>query len=167
MRYLLLLLLSLSMLAPALAQTTNTRRLPEGSAPPPARVEELAWLTGNWLGTGFGDLSEETWQPPKGGSMLGLFRQHKDGKPMFYEFLLLLETEGTVELRLKHFNPDGTGWEEKDKYLTFRLVALEPNAAYFSGLTYRLQGENLEIFLALKNNDGALKEHSFLLKRTP
>ncbi len=25
---------------------------------------------------------------------------------------------GSLELRLKHFNPDGSGWEEKDHFVT-------------------------------------------------
>ena len=40
-------------------------------------------------------------------------------------------------LRLKHFNADLTGWEEKDDMVTFRLLGLEPCAAYFHGLTLR------------------------------
>lgn len=130
-----------------------------------ASIDDFAWLSGDWLGTGFGDLSAETWQPPQGGSMLGLFRQHSDSKPMFYEFMLLLETEGTVELRLKHFSPDGKGWEERDKFLSFKLVSVEKNAAYFEGLTYRRTGDRLDIYLALKGDDGSVKEHVFQLHR--
>ena len=151
---------------PCLAQTPNTRQLPPQTASPPATVEQLSWLTGNWLGEGFGgELSEETWQPARAKTMLGIFRQHAEGKPMFYELMLLHETGGTVELRLKHFNPDLTGWEEKDKFLTFKLVALEPNTAYFSGLTYRREGDTLRIFLAMRR-EGKLEEAAFTLKRT-
>lgn len=161
----LILLLWLTLVHASFAQTANTRQLTDDGSPP-ASIEQLAWLTGNWLGTGFGDLSEETWAPPRGDSMIGLFRQHGEGKPMFYEFMLLRETEdGSLELRLKHFNPDGTGWEEKKDIVTFKLVALEENAAYFTGLTYRLEGDKLLIFLALKE-DGKVQEHTFTLDRT-
>ena len=50
-----------------------------------------------------------------------------------------MEEEGTLVLRLKHFNADLTGWEEKDGMLIFRLVAAEPCAAYFHALTLRCQ----------------------------
>ena len=84
---------------------------------------------------------------------------------MFYEFLLLREKEGSLELRLKHFNPDIVGWEEKDVFVTFKLVAIEPQAAYFSGLTYRLEGDALKIYLAMRGDGGELKEITFTLER--
>jgi hypothetical protein len=159
--------LLLALMPAGLAQTANTRQLPQGGASPPARIEQMGWLQGNWLGTGFGDLSEETWAPPRNGSMIGLFRQHGEGKPLFYELMLLRETEdGSLELRLKHFHPDIMGWEEKDKFLAFKLVALEEKAAYFNGLTYRLEGDKLSIFLALKEDDGKAEEFTFTLERT-
>lgn len=70
--------------------------------------------------------------------MVGTFlQQGEDGEIQFTEHLYLMEEEGTLVLRLKHFNPDLTGWEEKDDMLSFRLVAIEPCAAYFHALTLR------------------------------
>ena len=158
-------LLLLSWLAVAsLADTANTRRLQEGQTSPPATVEQLRWLEGDWLGEGLGGRSAETWQPAHAGSMIGLFRQDRDGEAWFYEFMLLLDHEGTVQLRLKHFSPDGAGWEEKDEYLTFDLVSLEPNVAYFDGLTYRRDGDEMHIYLAMKH-EGKVEEVAFRLQR--
>ena len=56
---------------------------------------------------------------------------------MFTEHMYLVEEEGTLVLRLKHFNEDLTGWEEKNDMLTFRLVAIKECAAYFQALTLR------------------------------
>ena len=56
---------------------------------------------------------------------------------MFTEHMYLVEEEGTLVLRLKHFNEDLTGWEEKHDILTFRLVATKACAAYFQALTLR------------------------------
>jgi hypothetical protein len=70
--------------------------------------------------------------------MVGTFVQETgEGGIRFSEILYLMEEEGTLVLRLKHFNADLTGWEEKDGMLTFRLIAVEECAAYFDALTLR------------------------------
>ncbi|MEZ5916172.1 MAG: DUF6265 family protein [Parvularculaceae bacterium] len=41
--------------------------------------------------------------------MMGMFRQTSvEGELQFYEFFAFAETNGTLELRLRHFNPDMT-----------------------------------------------------------
>ena len=133
------------------ASTDNTVRLADGAASPAARVADLAFLAGSWRGPGVdGGDSEEIWAEPAAGQMMGVFRQFRDGKPRFYEFMLMSEVGDTVELRIKHFNPDVTGWEEKDKYTTFKLVKVEGQNAWFSGLTFKRQGNSLKIYLALR-----------------
>lgn len=37
------------------------------------------------------------WSAPVGGTMVGHFRLVRDGKPVFYELLTLIEVEGSVE----------------------------------------------------------------------
>jgi len=159
MRSLVIVLLWLILFQPGWTQ--ETRKLGPGQTPATARIQDFAWLSGNWQGQGLGGFSEENWQAPQGGSMLGTFRQHKLDKPWFYEFMLLLEVDGTVQLQVKHFTPEGKGWEEKDDFLTFRLVQVGPNEAYFEGLTFRRQGDQLEIYLAMTS-----KEVKFDLRAT-
>ena len=90
--------------------------------------------------------------------MVGLFVQENgEGGLMFTEHMYISEADGSLVVRLKHFHPDLTGWEEKDDMLTFRLVALEPCAAYFSALTYRCaNGENTQdgIVVAVRMQGG-------------
>lgn len=161
-------LLILSVLSSAVtleaSDTENTKRLAEGASPPPAKASDLNWLVGQWRGEGLGGVCEEAWVPASGGSMLGIFRLLKDGKNVFYEFIVITEAEGTISVRLKHFNPDMTGWEEKDKTVDFRLVELGENVAYFNGLTYRLDGDTLKIYLALKGSEG-VREEAFVFHR--
>lgn len=123
--------------SPALAQ--ETRVAPEGHTPPPASLEQMDWLIGQWVGTGIGGApAMESWLPPSGDTMVGTFVQETgEGGIRFSEILYLMEEEGTLVLRLKHFNADLTGWEEKDGMLTFRLIAVEECAAYFNALTLR------------------------------
>jgi hypothetical protein len=144
--------------------TPNTLRLADGAPRPAARVADLAWLSGRWVGEGLGGQAEETWSEPLAGAMVGYFRLVKDGKPVFYEIMTLLEDQGSVEMRLKHVNPDMTGWEEKNDFVTFRLVRHEGTSAFFNGLTFRRQGDSLEIFLALRSGE-TVREEKFVLRR--
>lgn len=117
----------------------ETRLGEEGFTSPPATLGQVDWLVGRWTGTGIGGApAMESWLPPSGPTMVGTFVQQTDeGGIRFTEHMYLMEEEGTLVLRLKHFNADLTGWEEKDGMLTFRLVAIEPCAAYFHALTLR------------------------------
>lgn len=123
--------------APLAAQETRVGE--EGFESPPATLEQLDWLVGQWSGEGIGGApAMESWLPPSGGTMVGTFVQESaDGTIQFTEHMYLMEEAGTLVLRLKHFNADLTGWEEKDDMPTFRLVGLEPCAAYFNALTLR------------------------------
>ena len=150
---------------PAGGETPNTLTASADIKSPPATLAAARWLIGHWKGTGLGGVSEEIWAEPAGGVMMGMYRLVLNGSPSFYEFMHLAEENGSLVLKLKHFNPDLTGWEEKDRWVTFRLVKLGPNEAYFGGLTFRRLSENtLEIFLALRQN-GKVREERFELQR--
>jgi hypothetical protein len=47
---------------------------------------------------------------------------------------------GSISYRLKHFNADLTGWEEKNEVQSFGLVAREGDTWFFDGLTIRRDG---------------------------
>jgi hypothetical protein len=149
------------------APAPQTLRLPAGAARPPARVTDFAWLAGQWVGEGLGGQFDEVWSAPAAGSIVGYFRLIKDGKPVFYEILTLLEIEGSVEMRLKHVNPDMTGWEEKNGFVTFKLVKQDETGAYFDGLTFRRNGPDaLDVYLALRNrSDGSVREERLVYRR--
>lgn len=135
--------------------TTNTLTLDDASNMPSATVEDVAWLAGHWRGEFLGGQAEEVWSPPSGGSMLGMFKLVRDGASSFYEIMTLTEENGGVVLKLKHFNPDLTGWEEKDEHVAFPLAKIEDNAAYFDGLTLKRVGlKTLQGYLAMHGSDG-------------
>lgn len=146
---------------PLAAQETRVGE--EGFQSPPATLDRMDWLIGQWVGDGIGGAPAlESWLPPTGGTMVGTFvQQNEDGAIQFTEHLYLMEEEGTLVLRLKHFNADLTGWEEKDGMLTFRLVAIEDCAAYFHGLTLRCAdptkpGEGLVAAVRMQSGDELL-----------
>ncbi len=146
-------------------ETAHTLRSTPGAARPAATLADMTWLVGRWKGTGLDGVSEEIWADPVGGVMMGMYRLVINGKPSFYEFMHLSEEQGSLALKLKHFNPDLTAWEEKDRFVTFPLVKLGTKEAFFSGLTIRLLADGkLEIFLALQQN-GKVREERFELER--
>jgi len=153
-------------LAVGLQEPFHARRL--GDKPsPPATLAAVAWLEGQWLGDGLGGVSEEVWSPPRGGVMMGMYRSLKEDRPSFYEFLMLVEENGTLVLKLKHFNPDFSAWEEKAAFTSFKLVAVERDAVHFDGLSFiREPGDVLRIYLLLRDKAGQVREEAFKLRRT-
>lgn len=146
----------------------HTRVAPEGHVPPPATLTAAEWLVGDWVGTGIeGAEAAESWLPPSSGAMVGVFVQEKpDGALMFTEHMYMAEEAGSLVLKLKHFNPDLTGWEEKDGMVRFRFLSAEPCALYFSALTYRCEGEDgLLVAVRMKSDGDSVNELVFRFKR--
>jgi hypothetical protein len=167
-----LMLLLLPVTAPAQepqsqTQTPNTVRLAADAPRPKAQIGDLAWLAGRWVGEGLGGTMDEVWSEPVGGAMVGYFRLVRDGKPVFYEIMTVLEAENSVEMRLKHVNPDMTGWEEKAGYVTFRLVRQDATGAYFEGLTFKREGpDRIDGYIALRDRaTGIVREEKLTYRR--
>jgi hypothetical protein len=139
------------------------------STPPAAeaRIEDAAWLAGRWVGTGFGGEMEETWAPPIGGQMVGHFRYWREGQPQFYEFLMLDVVEGGVRMRVKHFNPDMVGWEEKDGWHTFEPVSVGPEALLFNGLEIRREGADRVVMTIRLRRGDVVEEEVLRFQRVP
>ena len=131
-----------------------------------ASIDDFAFLQGFWVGTGFGGVSEEMWMPASDGSMFGIFKQSSEAGITFTEFMEITQVGGEFVLRLKHFNPDFSGWEEKDENVTFRLESVAPNKAVFNGLSYTLvDPTHLRIELRLRENDGSVNTEVFELRK--
>jgi hypothetical protein len=145
----------------------QTMRLKEGAERPKAKVADLAWLEGRWVGKGLGGTVEEVWTPPLGDSMMGMFRLVKDGKVVFSEHCFITEVDGSILLKLKHFDRELKGWEDKDASVKFPLAKLEPNTAYFDGATFRRSGDDtLQVFVAIRNKKtGEVREEEFRYQR--
>lgn len=146
--------------------TENTLKLSAGNKSPVANLEEIGWLAGHWEGEAMGGKTEEIWTLPKGGAMLGVFRFIKNDKIGFYELMTIVQDKDTILLRLKHFNPDLKGWEEKDKTVDFRFVSKKEGIVYFDGMTFKREGDkSLIIYLALAGKDGKSSEEKFIFSR--
>lgn len=106
-------------------------------------VDDAAWLAGRWVGEGFGGRMEEAWAPPVGGQMIGHFRYWREDAPQFYELMMIdAAPEGGLRMRVKHFNPDFTAWEDRGEWITFGPVSAGPDALLFDGLEIHREGED-------------------------
>ena len=139
-----------------------------------AAPEELSWLTGYWSGRHDTDVTEEVWSPPEGEGLVGTFRWLAGGVVRFYEILTLTAENGTVVLRVKHFDRALSGWEEKDACVAFDLVSHENREAAFlmrdrpaaCWLVYRREGEDLAAWFE-KEGGGADPSARFRWRRRP
>lgn len=150
--------------APAPAQ--ETRAAIPGASPPPARVTDLAWAVGTWEGQGITGPAREIYLPPMGGQMAGHFTQTRGDGIWFYEIVTIVERGNSLSYRLRHFNADLTGWEERNEVRDFPLVAREGDAFYFDGLTIRPDGPDGMIgAVRIDNRDGTSREAVFRYRR--
>jgi len=95
---------------------------------PPPTVDDLAWFEGRWVGQLGESIIEEHWSGVDGGTIIGMFRVVSAGKSTpnrvgLYEFWAVEPGDHGPELRMRHFSPGLTAWEEKDAPLVFRVVA--------------------------------------------
>ncbi|MCO6360893.1 DUF6265 family protein [Roseivirga pacifica] len=138
----------------------NTIELGDAMSPK-ATLEQVAWIAGSWRGEAFGGQIEEVWTPPFGDSMMGSFKLVNNDKVTFYELCQIKAQNETLILRLKHFDGDLIGWEEKDESMEFPLVKLEKNKAYFDQFTFELVSENqLNMYVVIRDN-GKTEEVEF------
>ncbi len=145
--FLLSLLISLSL------QAQEFLWLKQGEPPGEGKLEQMNWLTGYWAGPGLDGLCEEIWLPAVDNSMSGMFRYVRNGQIVFTEYMVLLEHDNSLTLKVKHFNRDLSAWEEKDEWIDFRLIRTEGQTAWFNGLILRREENNLTIKLAIKSGE--------------
>ena len=140
--------------------TEHTFKLAPGESRPAATLEDASWLVGSWTGAAFGQRFEQVWNPPSAGTMVGLFKLFSDDGVAFYELLLLSVEEGTLSLKVKHFNPDFSAWEEKSDYHNFKLVKKEEDKLHFGGLSFYRQGDDaMDGYIVMRNGDETTENH--------
>lgn len=160
----LLLAILLLIATPVAAQ--QTRSLAPGAASPSATIDRLGWLAGRWHGEGLGGTVTEVYSPPAAGQMSGHFEMIADGKLLFYEIMQIVERDGSLAYRLKHFNADLSGWEEKDEAVEFRLVAIEGDAFHFDGMSfYRTAPDAMTVWVRIGDEADGSREERFDYRR--
>lgn len=147
------------------AQFDNTMTLDSNAVSPNATLENVSWIQGHWRGEAFGGVVEEIWSPPLGNSMMCSFKLVVDDEVKFYEIVTLSEENNTLILRLKHFDHDLKGWEEKDETVDFPLVKVTENKVFFDGFTFeKISNNEINIYVVISGKGGE-HEATFNYKR--
>ena len=148
----------------ALAQAPAAPATP----PPPAKIDQFAWLAGYWEGEGLGGKIEDIWMPPRDGVILGAFRLTKPDGKGFYELFAIEEWEGSLRFVVKHFHPNWVGWEEKDQALRMPLKRLTENGGEFGGLVFRREAPDvLVVDLTMRMRDGTTRTENLRFRKKP
>lgn len=131
-------------------------------------IKDLAFMSGNWQTTGVWGNMEENWSKPMGNSMMCAYRCVKDGKVVFYEFIVIEQQVSGPVMKLRHFSPGNMAWEEKDKPYEYPLMFLDDNLARFerpdkkTSLTFqRLGVDKLKVILERQDKDGKWVQDEF------
>ncbi len=137
-----------------------------------AKLADVAWMAGHWEDPDGANLSEEVWTAPSGDSMMGMWRLVLDGKVKVLELLSILEQDGGLVLRLRHFDAALSAREEKDAPISLPLTNRASGVATFEGstsegpirITYEREGSD-GLRCALEKN-GKRDEFRFRRKRS-
>lgn len=132
------------------------------ASPGKGNISQISWLQGLWQGEGLGGECEEVWMPMKDNQMVGTFRFYSEGKLVFSEFMRLVQEGDTFVLKIKHFNPDGSPWEEKNDWVDFRLIDIQQNLVHFHGFTIIRNGDSLKMYMSMtENGETSIEELNF------
>jgi Domain of unknown function (DUF6265) len=129
-------------------------------------ISVASWMIGCWEGEGLGGRLQECWSASNGTQMAGHFTLSIGGTPQFHEFMLLEEHQGGLRLRVKHFNPDMTGWEEKDASVDFSYVSSGEGRITFSALDIqRIDPNTMVMHLRLRGAGGVVSTQELQFRR--
>jgi hypothetical protein len=109
----------------------------------------------------------ETYSAPLGGRITGHFAM-ADGKGgvAFTELVDYVPVGRSLAYRVRHFNPDMTGWEDKTgKAILFALVAVEKDHWFFDGMTIERTAANAMTMWVRTNDKGKVAEVPFRFTR--
>lgn len=128
--------------------------------------EQISWITGDWIGDGFGGVSYESWTGPIAGIILCTYRHVSEGKNNFFELISVSENEeGDLQMKLRHFNPDMTAWEDKEGQLEWKLKEITDSSVTFGPCTYKRIGDDKMEISLIMNNDGKIETEIFNFER--
>ncbi len=108
----------------ALAAACQPARSPSSN---PTRIDEVAWLEGDWGGDEKAIWTEEHWSTARGATMLGTHRSVRDDRTVFFEFLQIEASPTDVVYWAAPRGQSPT---------PFRLVSVEGQKASFYNMNH-------------------------------
>lgn len=106
-------------------------------------LDDLAWMTGSWIGAAGGIEMEEHWTAPKGNSMIGLHRDVGKGRTLLFEFLRIEQRgDEIVYLAMPNGRSPATAFPLKEVSGT-RVVFENPAHDFPQRIIYWMDGGDL------------------------
>ena len=123
-------------------------------------LTQLAWLAGTWNGSNGPVTFEERWTPAAGGAMLAVSRTMKGDRMVAFEFLRIVERDGTL---LYIAQPNGRPPTE------FALTAITADSATFENPMHDFPkmirySKRADGSLEARVSDGGAKAEVFVFK---
>lgn len=100
-----------------------------GFAGPPATIEDLAWMTGNWAGALGPNQLEENWIMGEGGSIAAMVRMTGDDATSMFEMITIEEVDGSLVLHIQQWDPGMVSRTEGPQEM--ELVEITSNSVKF------------------------------------
>ena len=130
--------------------------------PANARIDDVSWLAGAWVGKrSSGSSIEERWSPPLGGAMLAVSRSvNTSGKMFAFEYLRIVEREGGLVYVAQ------PGGEKPTEFVltelaTNRAVFENPRHDYPKRIVYELSAEGVLSATAGQQKGGTPQKFEF------
>jgi hypothetical protein len=139
---------------------------PKPASSPTPKVEQVAWLAGQWRSEKAGRVIDEQWMTPGAGLMLGMARTIAKGKVIEFEFVQIREGPGGDLFYVA--KPSGQA------EAAFRMKSMEPTAIVFENtehdfpqvIGYLLQPDGgLLAFVEGPKSDGTTKRIEYSYRR--
>lgn len=92
-------------LATTLAMALLVAAANSAFAGPPATIEDLSWMTGNWAGALGPNQLEENWIGGEGGSIAAMVRMTGNGATSMFEMITIEEVDGSLVLHIQQWDP--------------------------------------------------------------
>ena len=120
------------------------------AAPRAARIDQVAWLAGQWRGEGSpNDRIDAFVLPPSGGGMVGVFRRVRGGQVTTHALAYVSEDAGSLVLRWKLFDSALRGRGSQDAPRPQKLESISPTEIRFEKAHVARRESGLELVAGL------------------
>ena len=116
------------------------------AGPPAARIDQVAWLAGQWRGEGTPtDRIDAFVLPPSGGGMVGVLRRVRGGQVTTHALAYVSEEAGSLVLRSKLFDSALRGRDSQDAPRPQQLQSISPTEVRFERARVARRETGLEL----------------------
>ncbi len=102
-------------------------------AGPPATIDQLGWMTGNWAGALGPNQLEENWIKAEGASIAAMVRMTGNGATSMFEMITIEEVDGSLMLNIQQFDPGFVPRTPTPQ--TMELAEISENSVRFVAVT--------------------------------